>query len=65
MLVLHVHILGESGSVERTYDFLRNDGRDVFEGLDVIIPYDSEFHYPIGENDAIAILANKDLRGDH
>lgn len=65
MLVLHVHIKGKDGGIERTYDFLRHDGKDSFEGLDVIIPYDARNDYPIREDDAIAILANQEMRGDH
>lgn len=65
MLIVHVHIMGKKGNVERTYDFMRNDGKEVLDGCDVVIPYDKEQHYPMAEEEAIAIIRNKDLRGDH
>ena len=65
MLVLHVHILGKTGYIERTYDFLRHDGKDSFDGCDVVIPYDDTREYPISENDTIAILVDRALKGDH
>jgi len=65
MLVLHIHITGKNGNIERTYDFLRNDGKESLEGCDVVIPYSEEYRYPLTEDEAIAIVRNKDLRGDH
>ena len=65
MLVLHVYIMGKDGAIERTYDFLRNDGKDTLEGCDIVIPYDDENPYPIQERDAIALIATKEVQGDH
>jgi hypothetical protein len=67
MLVLHVHIMGKAGNVERTYDFLRNDGKDGLEGCDLVIPYnEEEYLYPIQERDAVAIINSKAFnQGDH
>jgi len=65
MLVLHVHIMGKHGNIERTYDFLRNDGKDALEGCDVVIPYNEDTKYPMTEDDAVAFIRHKDLRGDH
>ena len=65
MLVLHVHITGKHGNIERTYDFLRNDGKDELEGCDLVIPYNEEYTYPLSEQTAIAIIRNKDLKGEH
>ena len=66
MLVLHVYIQGRGGYIERTYDFLRNDGKEAFEGCDLVIPYDDQNDYPISELDALAILSNQELaKGDH
>lgn len=65
MLILHVHIMGRAGSVERTYDFLRNDGRESFQGVDVFIPYDDRNKYPISENDSLDLLATEEMKGDH
>jgi hypothetical protein len=65
MLVLHVHIMGKSGNIERTYDFLRNDGKETLEGCDVVIPYNEEYTYPLSEDMSVAILRNRDLEGDH
>jgi hypothetical protein len=65
MLIVHVHIMGKHGNIERTYDFMRNDGKDELEGCDVVIPYDKELSYPVSERDAIAIIRNQDIRGEH
>jgi hypothetical protein len=65
MLVLHVHIMGKNGNIERTYDFLRHDGKETLEGCDVVIPYDKEYTYPLSEDTSIAILRYKELEGDH
>lgn len=65
MLVLHVYIMGKNGNIERTYDFLRNDGKDSLEGCDIVIPYDKENPCPISERDAVVLIANQDLKGDH
>lgn len=65
MLVLHVHIMGKNGNIERTYDFLRNDGKDALEGCDVVIPYKEEYSYPMTEDEAVAIIRHKDLKGEH
>ena len=65
MLVLHVHIMGKHGNIERTYDFLRNDGKDGLEGLDVVIPYSEEHTYPMTEEMAVAYVRHRDLKGDH
>jgi hypothetical protein len=65
MLIVHVHIMGKHGNIERTYDFMRNDGKDELEGCDVVIPYDKEYQYPISERDAIAIIRNQDMKGEH
>lgn len=65
MLVIHVHILGEKGNVERTYDFLHNDNKEELAGCDVTIPYNKEYNYPITEREAQAIIRNKDFKGDH
>lgn len=65
MLVLHVHVVGKHGNIERTYDFLRNDGKEELEGCDLVIPYSEEYHYPLSEHAAIAIIRHKDLTGEH
>lgn len=65
MLILHVHIMGKNGNVERTYDFLRNDGKDELEGCDVVIPYSDEHKYPMTEGDTIAYIRHRDVKGDH
>ena len=65
MLILHVHIMGKRGNVERTYDFLRNDGKEELEGCDIVIPYNEEYHYPLTEDTAVAIIRHKDLGGEH
>lgn len=67
MLVLHVHILGKGGQIERTYDFLRNDGKEGLEGCDLVIPYnEEEYLYPIEEHVAAAIITSKSFnQGDH
>ena len=66
MLVLHVHVLGQSGAIEKTYDFIRNDGKDTFDGMDVVIPFEETHNYPLSERDAMAIISNRELmRGDH
>jgi hypothetical protein len=64
MLVLHVHIVGKHGNIERTYDFLRYDGNEELEGCDIIIPYNEEHSYPIQERDAVALIPTA-VRGDH
>lgn len=64
MLVFHVHILGKNGAIEKTYDFLRPDGKTTFEGCDVIIPYDPEYRYPFSEQDALVTISNHKV-GDH
>jgi hypothetical protein len=66
MLVLHVHVLGRNGSIERSYDFMRNDGKDALEGCDIVIPYDKEIPYPLTEPDVIAqVHLIERSRGDH
>lgn len=65
MLVLHVHIMGKQGNIERTYDFLRNDGKEELDGCDIMIPYNDEYTYPVSERDAVAIIRHKDLTGEH
>ena len=65
MLVLHIYVLGQNGSIERSYDFLRYDGKESFEGCDVIIPYSTSNAQPISEADAISLLAGHEIKGDH
>ena len=66
MLVLHVHVLGKDGSVERSYDFMRNDGKEGLEGCDIVIPYDKEISYPLDERDVISqVHLIERSRGEH
>ena len=65
MLVIHVHVKGKNGNIERTHDFLRNDGKDELTGCDIVIPYNEEYTYPLTETDAIAIIRHKEFKGDH
>lgn len=65
MLVLHVYIMGKRGNIERSYDFLQNNHTEELEGVDVVIPYEEEIDYPLSEHDAIAVMDNKRIRGDH
>jgi hypothetical protein len=65
MLVLHVHIKGRHGTIERSYDFVRNDGKETLEGVDIVIPYEDDNPYPMRERDCIAWIHNKDLHGEH
>ena len=65
MLVLHVHIQGRKGNIERTYDFLRNDDKEELSGCDIVIPYKEDYNYPLSEQDAIAVIRHKDLTGEH
>lgn len=65
MLVLHIYILGKNGNVERTYDFLRNDGKDSLEGCDVVIPYVDDNPQPVLERDALVLLDELNLKGEH
>lgn len=65
MLIVHVHIKGKNGSIERSYDFMRNDDEDQLSGIDVIIPYDEKYEYPLDEDAAVVLVANKGLRTNH
>jgi hypothetical protein len=65
MLSIHVYIKGKSGTIERSYNFLQPNGKDTFEPIDLIIPYDEENKYPITENDAKMIMATQLRRGEH
>lgn len=65
MLIIHVYIKGRSGAVERTYDFVHNDGKDSFEGKDIIIPFNEENEYPMTEKDAMAIISNQNMGRDN
>lgn len=66
MLVLHVYVLGKDGAIERSYDFLRNDGKEDLDGVDVIIPYKDREEFPtVLEKDAMVLIANRDIKGNH
>ena len=66
MLVLHVYIIGRNGNVERSYDFMRNDGKDELDGCDIVIPYAEENPRPVMEQDALALLFNEEMmKGEH
>lgn len=65
MLIMHVYILGKNGGVERSYDFMRNNGKEALEGCDLVVPYDEENEQPMTERSALAIISNEHLRGDH
>lgn len=65
MLIVHVHVKGKSGAIEKTYDFVRNDGKDGIEGFDCVIPFDEEAHYPLTEQDVLAIISNRDFGRDN
>lgn len=66
MLVVHVHVLGRHGAVERTYDFVRNDGKEALDGCDIVIPYNGdEYTYPLSEDDTLAIIHHKSFTGEH
>lgn len=65
MLILHVHVVGKHGGIERTYDFVRNDGKEELDGCDVLIPYHKDNSWPVAEHEALALIANKPVHGDH
>lgn len=64
MLVIHVYITGKQGNVERSYDFMQNDGKEELVGFDCVIPYDEELEYPVAEYEAIRMF-KKQAKGDH
>ena len=67
MLVLHVYIMGRQGNIERSYDFLRNDGKEELEGCDLVIPYDDSLKYPLSEAEAASytMTMTNEFKGDH
>lgn len=65
MLVLHVHIMGKNGNIERTFDFLRNDNKEALEGVDIVIPYSKDNPCPMDEGHALALIRHRDLKGEH
>ena len=65
MLVIHVYVMGKAG-VEKTYDFLQNDGKEELVGVDVVIPYEDRKDIPnVMERDALALMRTKDLGRNH
>lgn len=65
MQVVHVYIAEEDGSIGRSYDFLRNDGKDGFSGTDITVPFSEEYTYPILEHEAADIIRNNQFKGDN
>lgn len=66
MLVIHVYVLGKDGAIERAFDFLRNDGKEELDGVDIVIPYKEREEYKnILEKDVLALISTKEIRKDH
>lgn len=62
MLVIHAYVLNKDGSTSSSFDLMRNDGKDTFKGVDIKLPFNKDYPYPLFEDDVINLINNKDIK---